>query len=115
MQTTTNKTAAELTAEIQKLINSGETFARVCSVTGRGMWEGHYFDDSDEYAHDQQAAEVIAERLGYRDYSEAYQDGAAYWTDWSEDEPQFVQIAGKMYDLDDLESIAALIYKNANQ
>jgi hypothetical protein len=79
------------------------------------MWEGHYFEDSDEYAHDQQAAEVIAERLGYRDYSEAYQDGAAYWTDWSEDEPQFVQIAGKMYDLDDLESIAALIYKNANQ
>jgi hypothetical protein len=115
MQTTTNKTAAELTAEIQKLINSGETFAHVCSVTGRGMWEGHYFEDNGKYAYDQQAAEVIAEELGYRDYLEAYEEGAAYWTEWHEDEPQFVEIAGKMYSLDDLESIAQIIYKNVNQ
>jgi hypothetical protein len=115
MQTTANKTAAELTAEIQKLINSGETFARVCSVTGRGMWEGHYFEESDQYAYDQQIAEKIAGELGYRDYSEAYHDGTAYWTEWDGDEPEFVEIAGKMYELADLETIAQLIYKNANQ
>ncbi len=110
----TSKTPADLCAIIQTLISSGQTYARICSVTGRGMWEGHYFEDSDQYAYDQQSAEIIAERLGYRDYSEAYHDGWAYWTDWQDMEPEYVEIAGKMYELADLETIAHLIYKNAD-
>jgi len=78
-----------------------ETFARICSVTGCGIWDGWVFNDGDFYAADEQSAEKMARILGYKDTQEAYDKNACYWTDWAEDEEentQYIQIDGVFYD-----------------
>ena len=78
-----------------------EVFARICSVTGKGMWEGWVFNEGEFYAIDDMSAEKIALDLGYKDVNEAYNEGACYWTDWGEDEKenaQYIFINGLLYD-----------------
>ena len=78
-----------------------ETFARICSVTGLGMWQGWVFNDGEFYAADEKSANKIALDLGYKDIEEAYNNDACYWTDWAEDEQenaQYIQVDGHIYD-----------------
>ena len=78
-----------------------EVFARICSITGKGMWEGWVFNEGEFYAIDEMSAEKIAFNLGYKDVDDAYSEGACYWTDWAEDSEenaQYIQIGGIFYD-----------------
>ena len=79
----------------------GEIFARICSVTGKPMWEGWVFGDGEAYAIDGQSADILAKNMGFKDYAEAYEEGACYWTDWGEDmaeNAQYIRIDGVIYD-----------------
>ena len=81
--------------------NKGQTFARICSVTGQGMWDGWVFNEGEFYAIDEMSAEKVAADLGYKNLEDAYNENAAYWTDWSEDEKenaQYIFIDGLIYD-----------------
>lgn len=82
-------------------VSEGQRFARICSVTGKGMWEGWVFDDGEFYAIDLQSADKKAQELGYKNMQEAYEEGACYWTDWAEDieeNTQYVLFNGVFYD-----------------
>lgn len=81
--------------------NKGQIFARICSVTGQGMWEGWVLGDGEFYAIDQESADKLARNLGYKDAEEAYNYGECYWTDWAEDSEenaQYIEIGGLLYD-----------------
>lgn len=81
--------------------NKGQIFARICSVTGQGMWQGWVFGDGEFYAIDEMSAQKVATDLGYTDLQDAYDDDAVYWTDWAEDSEenaQYIQIGGLLYD-----------------
>jgi hypothetical protein len=85
----------------QQNTQQGIKYARICSITGQGMWQGWVFNEGNEYAKDEESANKLAQNLGYKDYKEAYEDGACYWTDWSEDEKentQYIEINGIMHD-----------------
>jgi hypothetical protein len=73
-------------------------YARVCSVTGRGMWAGWIFNDGQYYAIDEESANKIASELGYTDYEDAYNNDSCYYTDWHGCEPEYIEIDGKIYD-----------------
>ena len=76
-------------------------YARVCSVTGEGMWEGFVIETAqgEKYAIDQERAEKIAKDYGYRDWEECYEDGGGYWTEWYEGEEEYVERHGIIYEL----------------
>jgi hypothetical protein len=79
---------------------NGTLYARLCSVTGRGMWEGFVFGDGEKYAIDQESAEKIAKDYGYRDWAECYEDEAGYWTAWEDEEDaQYIERHGIIYEL----------------
>lgn len=78
--------------------NKGQIFARICSVTGQGMWEGWVFNDGDEYAADEISANKLARAYGYKDVDDAYNEGACYFTEWGEGEENYIQIDGTFYD-----------------
>ena len=82
-------------------VTEGQKYARICSVTGKGMWDGWVFGDGEFYAIDQESADKLARNLGYKDAQEAYNNGACYWTDWAEDSEenaQYIEIGGLLYD-----------------
>lgn len=78
---------------------NGTLYARICSVTGRGMWEGYVFGDGEKYAIDLPAAELIARDYGYRDWAECHEDEAGYWTAWEDADAQYIERHGIMYEL----------------
>jgi len=81
----------------------GRGWARICSVTGLGMNEGWCFAEGEEYAHDQNAADKLAINYGYKNASEAVKEGAAYWSQWLDDEDvSYVEINGIFYNIDEL-------------
>jgi hypothetical protein len=85
----------------QETKNAGQTFARICSVTGQGMWEGWVFGEGEAYAIDLKSADKLATERGFKDMAEAYEEGVCYWTDWGEDEAentQYIEINGVFYD-----------------
>jgi len=66
--------------------NSTEKFARKDSVTGKGINEGFCFGDGDFYCLNQTDAERHAEKIGFKDLEEAYEEEAYYWTEWEVEE-----------------------------
>jgi len=79
----------------------GEIFARICSVTGKGMWEGWVFGDGEAYAIDEESANKLARERGFNDFEEAYNADVCYFTTWWEDkaeESQYIIINGVVYD-----------------
>lgn len=66
-----------------------ETYARVCSVTGEGMWEGWVICNGEYYAKTKKDALKILKALGFRSYNEAFKDEQVYWTSWVGDEPEY--------------------------
>jgi len=80
------------------MTNTTQLFARICSVTGRGMWDGWVFGDGEQYACDEMSANKIANELGYKDIEEAYEDDACYYTDWQDCDPEYIEINGVFYD-----------------
>lgn len=59
-------------------------FPRLCSITGEGMWEGYCFGNGEEYAKDDESAEIIVKRDGYESIEASYDDEHHYWTEWEE-------------------------------
>lgn len=79
----------------------GEIFARICSVTGKGMWEGWVFGDGEAYAIDEESANKLARERGFNDIEEAFNADVCYFTTWWEDkaeESQYIIINGVVYD-----------------
>lgn len=76
-----------------------EKFARRCDVTGRGMNEGYVFGDGEMYASDKQSAIKLAEKYGYDNLVDAYDDGLCYYTEWEEidDDEEYYDENGNEY------------------
>jgi hypothetical protein len=84
-----------------KETTNGTLYARICSVTGRGMWEGYVIETAygEKYAIDLESAEKIAKDYGYQDWAECYDEGGGYWTEWYEGEEEYVERHGMIYEL----------------
>jgi hypothetical protein len=65
---------------------------RRCDVTGKGMDEGFCFGDGMYYIADDENALAFVRKQGYASLKESYEDGNHYWTEWYDDEPQFVEL-----------------------
>jgi hypothetical protein len=67
-------------------------WARRCDVTGKGMDEGFCFGDGWHYIADDEDALSFVRKQGYASLEESYEDDNHYWTEWYDDEPQFVEL-----------------------
>ena len=87
-------------------------YARKCSVTGEGMDEGFVVEGSEEvmyFKYDKDLIKYLRDHGDevYKDASddfilgESYENGWHYWTDWIDEEPQYVQnpITGELDEL----------------
>ena len=84
---------------------NGTLYARLCSVPGRGMWEGYVFADGERYAIDEKSANLIARDYGYMDWQECYEEGGGYWTAWEDEaDAQYIEKFGLMYELWEIET-----------
>lgn len=67
-------------------------YARKCSVTGKGMNEGWVVEDHDMYFKKQKDAKAYVKSCGYRSLKQAYKDDFIYWTEWYQDEPEYILV-----------------------
>jgi len=79
-------------------------FARKCSITGKGMNKG--FVVGDEYAINEESADILAKQSGYNDYSsmlnevseEDENQDICYWTQWEDvDDDDYYDADGNNY------------------
>lgn len=82
--------------QILDIINNEiEMYPRVCSVTGEGMYEGFAIGDGNEYAkYEKDALELL--KPYYNSLEEAYDHGACYWTEWTEEEEEMYDVNGNL-------------------
>lgn len=78
----------------------GQKFARKCSVTGEGMGDGYVFRDGDEYFSTEHLALIKVKALGYSSIKEAYLNGEIYWTEWEDDDYQYIVKNGELVEID---------------
>jgi hypothetical protein len=83
-------------------MSKAKYFARICSVTGKGMNSGWVFLDGEQYAKTKKAATEIAKKLGYSSIKEAYLNGDVYWTDWEGCEPEYIQTGKLIHEIQTL-------------
>jgi hypothetical protein len=76
---------------------SNQTFARKCDVTGEGMNEGYVFGD--DYFKYEKDALTHAISLGYKDLQASYDDDAHYYTEWGNDDHQYVEVNGTLKEI----------------
>jgi len=76
-----------------------KTYARKCSITGKGMNEGWIVEDHDMYFSKQKDAKAYVKSCGYKSLKKAFKDDFIYWTEWYQDEPQYVENNGVLFDL----------------
>lgn len=75
-----------------------ERFARLCSATNQGMNEGYCFGDGEMYFANVSDATDYAKSIGYESLTDAYNDGAYYYTEWEEEQDEwYEQRDGKWY------------------
>lgn len=88
-------------------------YARQCSATGEGMDEGwHVEHDGLYFKYKEDALKYVA-TLEYNSIDDAYDDEIIYYTHWHDDDWEYVEIKGKLYDIETLDSpIQHLVREN---
>lgn len=78
------------------------TWARKCSVTGKGMNSGYCIGDGQMYVKGHFAMlQHITDETEYADMDEAWDDDYYYHTEWEEvDDHQYVEINGNLIDIE---------------
>jgi hypothetical protein len=74
-------------------------YARVCSVTGEGMNEGFCFGDGEDYAKTEESALILAKERGYKTLKQAYNDEVYYYTEWEEEDYQYIVKDGELVEI----------------
>lgn len=83
--------------EVQK---EGTTYARKCSITGEGMNEGFMTEGiTTEYFKYKKDAVKWAKNNGYKTLNEAHNDEAICFTNWSEDEHEYIVKNGELTEI----------------
>ena len=62
------------------------SYARKCSITGKGMNEGWIILDGEMYIADEENALEQVKKVGYDSLEEAFDDEYCYWTEWDADD-----------------------------
>ena len=69
--------------DLQAKLNN--KFARRCDATGQGMNKGYVFGDGEKYFKYKTDATKYALSLGYSSLDNAYDNGAYYYTEWTDE------------------------------
>lgn len=69
-----------------------ENYARKCDITGGGMNEGWVGYNGEVYFSKEEDALQWCIKQGYKDIEEAYEDDVIYWTDWHDDESDWLYV-----------------------
>lgn len=82
-----------------------EKYARVDSITGKGMNDGYCFNDGEAYCATEETAKKYVENLGLNWEEELLtidtEDEWFYWTEWEiEDDAEYYDEKGNEYDSD---------------
>lgn len=77
----------------------GQKWARKCDITGEPMNEGYVFGDGAKYIKHKEDAEKEALKF-YPSMEAAYQDDYYYYTDWPEDDYQYIVKDGQLVEID---------------
>jgi len=77
-------------------------YARQCTKTLEGMNEGWVVGDGEEYY--KYKADILArcKEAGYKGLNDAYDDDFMYYTQWEEDDYEFVEIDGVVREIDEV-------------
>lgn len=82
----------EYALDVNEKVNDKILWPHKCNATGKGMDSGFCFGDGIAYFISESDAEKYAKEIGYKSLKEAYDDGAYYWTEWYDDEPQYEEL-----------------------
>ena len=89
-------------------------YARQCSVTGEGMYDGWYAENDVLYFKYEEDALKYVAALGYNSIDDAYDDELIYYTSWNDDDDyEYVEIKGKIYEIAKLDSLTQHIVREA--
>lgn len=106
-----------------------KTFARQCEVTGEGMNEGYLVNDNNYIKYEKDLLKMLrirnyvtaegdkANLMNDEDFLEwAYNDEIYYWTQWEEDDHQYKEVYGEIYEIDEtIEEIELMQIKRINK
>ena len=102
--------------KIKKIVKDVTLWARQCEISGEGMNEGYFFDDTMYIANDKDLINTLRSKdytpededgnqLQAHDMTDqelmewAYNEEIYYWTEWFDDEDvQYAEIDGVMYE-----------------
>jgi hypothetical protein len=97
---------------MSKLIE-GKTYARKCDATGKGINKGYCFGDGEMYFKYEkdlikylrsQGDETFNDASDEFILNESYQLDEYYWTEWDEDDHQYIVKNGELVDIDEQEN-----------
>ena len=73
-------------------------YARKCSITGKGMNVGYCIGDGEMYIKDEaELIKYLKYNTGYKNLTEAFEDGYYYYTEWEDDPEEWYDKDGNKF------------------